>query len=150
MKEEGRRKKEEVTLPCPPQGGKFKEEGRRKKEEGRQKTDITFVWIEEIRKRQCRVPTILFWVGKRHCRLLYLDLSPHSLHSNRNFSQLNPIVFNHWISQKLVTNAIELFARLRLNRSSQRHFHVLPDSHALNIVVSHVLQTRLYGSARRV
>jgi hypothetical protein len=27
--------------------------------------------IAEIRRRQCRVPTTLFWVGTRHCRLLY-------------------------------------------------------------------------------
>ncbi len=26
----------------------------------------------EIRRRQCRVPTVLFWVGTRHCRLLYI------------------------------------------------------------------------------
>ena len=24
-----------------------------------------------MRRRQCRIPTILFWVGTRHCRLLY-------------------------------------------------------------------------------
>ncbi len=28
---------------------------------------------KEIRRRQCRFPTILFWVGTRHCRLLYPD-----------------------------------------------------------------------------
>ena len=27
--------------------------------------------LVEIRRRQCRVPTMLFWVGTRHCRLLY-------------------------------------------------------------------------------
>ena len=29
---------------------------------------------EEIRRRQCRVPTILLWVGKRHCRLLIIPV----------------------------------------------------------------------------
>ena len=27
--------------------------------------------LPEIRRRQCRFPTMLFWVGTRHCRLLY-------------------------------------------------------------------------------
>ncbi len=27
--------------------------------------------MTEIRTRQCRVPTILFWVGTRHCLGLY-------------------------------------------------------------------------------
>ncbi|MFM9264717.1 hypothetical protein [Tychonema sp. BBK16] len=27
--------------------------------------------LVKMRRRQCRVPTI-FWVGKRHCRLLYI------------------------------------------------------------------------------
>ena len=27
--------------------------------------------LAEIRTRQCRFPTILFWVGKRHCRVLF-------------------------------------------------------------------------------
>jgi hypothetical protein len=26
----------------------------------------------KMRTRQCRVPTMLFWVGTRHCRLLYI------------------------------------------------------------------------------
>jgi len=38
-------------------------------------------------------------------------------------------------------------AGLGLTSSSQRQFNILPDAHALNIVVSHVLQTRLYGCA---
>jgi hypothetical protein len=28
--------------------------------------------VDQIRRRQCRVPTILLWVGTRHCRLLYI------------------------------------------------------------------------------
>jgi hypothetical protein len=28
--------------------------------------------LAEIRRRQCRVPTVLFLVGTRHCRLLYI------------------------------------------------------------------------------
>ena len=28
--------------------------------------------VTEIRRRQCRVPTGLFLVGRRHCRLLYI------------------------------------------------------------------------------
>ena len=27
--------------------------------------------LPEIRRRQCRFPTMLFWVGTRYCRLLY-------------------------------------------------------------------------------
>jgi hypothetical protein len=30
----------------------------------------------EIRRRQCCVPTILFWVGTRHCRILYHSFKP--------------------------------------------------------------------------
>jgi len=45
--------------------------------------------LAKIRRRQCRVPTILFLVGTRHCRLLYIVFI--SLFSSSVFSALSVV-----------------------------------------------------------
>jgi len=66
---EGRRKKAEVNPPPAPPRGEIQEEGRRKKENV---VTAMFSAIEKLGDCTCRVPRILFSVGTRHCRLLYI------------------------------------------------------------------------------